>query len=185
MDNDNETFIVYVAIWEREKISVHSEKQAQIRALLFDKAPTEILAEYFNYNNVFLAENAAKLPENIGINDYAIKLEEDKQPPFRAIYSLGLVELEILKIFIETNLANGFIWSSKSLARAFILFDKKPDKSLRFCVNYGGFNNITIKNRYPVPLISKSLDWLGQARRFTQLDLINADYWMRICEGDK
>ena len=57
---------------------VHSEKQAQVRALLFDRASTEVPTEYSDYSNVFLAENAAKLPENTGINEHAIKLEEDK-----------------------------------------------------------------------------------------------------------
>ena len=50
-----------------------------------------------------------ELSENTGMNKYAIKLEEGKQPLFGPIYSLGLVELEILKIYIKTNLANGFI----------------------------------------------------------------------------
>ena len=49
------------------------------------------------------------------MNEHAIKLEEGKQLSFRSFYSLGLVELETLKIYIKTNLANGFIQTSKSL----------------------------------------------------------------------
>ena len=85
------------------------QNKAQVGALLFDKAPTEVPAEYSDYSNVFSAEIAAELPENTGINEHAIKLEEGKQPLFGPIYSLGLVELETLKTYIETNLANGFI----------------------------------------------------------------------------
>ena len=48
-----------------------------------------------------------------------------------------------------------------------MLFDKKPDGSLRLCVNYQGLNNLTIKNQYLLPLINKSLDQLGRAKRFT------------------
>ena len=88
---------------------MHSKKQAQVGALLFDKAPIEVLAEYSNYNNVFSAENAAKLPKNTRINKYTIKLEENKQLLFSSIYSLKPVELKTLKTYIETNLANGFI----------------------------------------------------------------------------
>ena len=91
----------------------------------------------------------------------------------------------MLKTYIKTNLANGFIRPSKSPAGAPILFDKKPDGSLRLCVDYRGLNNITIKNRYPLPLIGESLNRLGRARRFTQLDLTNAYHWMRIREGDE
>ena len=55
--------------------------------LIFDKAPIAILAKYFDYRNIFLAENTAKILEHTGINDYTIKLEKDKQPPFGSIYS--------------------------------------------------------------------------------------------------
>ena len=116
---------------------MHSKKQAQIGALLFNKAFTKVLAEYSNYNNVFLIENVTKLLKNIEINKYVIKLEESKQPFFRSIYSLKPVELETLKTYIEINLVNGFIRLSKSLIRVFILFDKKPNKNLYFCIDIG------------------------------------------------
>ena len=109
LDVNSETFMIHVAIWEREKMPVHSKKQAQVGALLFDKAFTEVPVEYSDYNNIFLTENAAELPENTRMNEHAIELEEGKQPPFGLIYSLGSVELETLKTYIKTNLANGFI----------------------------------------------------------------------------
>ena len=84
------------------------------------------------------------------------------------------MELETLKTYIETNLANGFIRPSKSPAGAPILFERKLDGSLWFCVNYQDLNNLTIMNRYPLPLIGESLDRLGRAKQFTQLDLTSA-----------
>ena len=148
LDADSKTFVVHVAFREREGMPVHSERQAQVGALLFNEAPTEVPAEYSDYSDVFSAEHAAELPENTGINEHAIKLEEGKQPPYGLIYSLGPVELEILKIYIETNLVNSFIRPSKSPTRALIFFDKKSDKSLRLCVDNWGLNNITIKSQY-------------------------------------
>ena len=65
--------------------------------------------KYSDYSNIFLTENAIKLLENIEINKHAINLEEGKQPLFRSIYSLRPIKLKILKIYIKTNLANGFI----------------------------------------------------------------------------
>ena len=126
-----------------------------------------------------------ELLENTGINEHAIELKEGKQPLFDSIYSLGSVELETLKTYIKTNLANGFIWPSKSPTGVSILFDRKSDRSFCLCVDYWGLNNIIIKNRYLLPLIGELLDWLGRAKRFTQLDLINAYYRMRIYEGDE
>ena len=150
LDTDSKTFVVHMAIWEQEEMPVYSKKQAQIEAhvgaLLFNKALTEILAKYFDYSDIFLAEYVAKLPENTGINKHAIKLEEGKQPSFGPIYSLGSIELETLKIYIKTNLANGFIQFFKSFVGVPILFERKLDRSLHLCVNYRDFNNLNIKN---------------------------------------
>ena len=162
LDADNETFVMHVAIREQEEIPVHSKRQAQIEAqvgaLLFNKTPTEVQTEYSDYSNVFLAKYKAKLPENTRMNEHPIELEEGKQPLFGPIYSLGPVKLETLKTFIKINLANGFIRPSKSSAGASILFDRKPDKNLHLCVNYWSLNNLTIQNRYPLPLIGESFD---------------------------
>ena len=68
------------------------------------------------------------------------------------------MELETLKAYIENNLANGFISFFKSPAGVLILFDKKPDGSLRLCVDYRGLNKLIIKNQYPLPLVGELLD---------------------------
>ena len=52
------------------------------------------------------------------------------------IYSLGLVELKILKTYIKINLINSFIRPSKSPAKASILFNKKLDRSFYFYIDY-------------------------------------------------
>ena len=102
-----------------------------------------------------------ELSENIGMIEYIIELEKDKQTIFRLIYSLRLVELETLKTYIKTNLANSFIWPFKSPIKALILFDRKPDRSFCLYIDYWSFNNLIIKNRYFLPLIGKSLNQLG------------------------
>ena len=158
---------MHMAILEQEKIPMHSEKQAQIGALIFDEAFTAVPGNLSHYSNVFSTEYVIELPEYTGINDHAIKLEKSKQPSFDPIYSLGsIIELEILKTYIKTNLVNSFIQLSKSPVVVPILFNRKPDESLRFCVDYWGLNNLTIKNQYPLSLISKLLNRLGQAKQF-------------------
>ncbi len=142
------------------------------------------MAEYSDYADVFSLDLAMELPENTGMNEHAIKLIDRKQPPYGPIYALSPIELETLKTYIENHLKTDFIRPSKSPARAPIFFDKKPDGSLRLCIDYRGLNNLTIKNRYPLPLIGESIDRLGRAKRFTQLDLTSAYHRMRIREGD-
>ena len=82
------------------------------------------MKKYSDYNNIFSAENTVKLLEISKINEYTIKLEEDKQAFFELICSLDLVELEMLKTYIKTYLANGFIRLSKSLTRVFLFLIK-------------------------------------------------------------
>ena len=69
---------MYMAIWKQDEMPMYSKKQAQVRPLQFDKASTKILTKYSNYSIIFLAKYIAKLPENTGINEHAIKLEEGK-----------------------------------------------------------------------------------------------------------
>ena len=90
-----------------------------------------------------------------------------------------------MKTYIKANLGSGYIRLSKSTTGALILFVRKKDDSLCLCVDYQGLNNLMIKNRYPLPLISELLDRLGRVIHFTQLDLTNAYHQMRIRKGDK
>ena len=86
LDVDSKTFVVCVAMREQEEMSVHFKRQAQIEAqsrtqvgaLLFDKASTEVPADYSDYNNAFSVKNIAEFLENTRINKYTIKLEKGK-----------------------------------------------------------------------------------------------------------
>ena len=126
--------------------------------------------QYKSYQDVFKKKNADILPQHRPY-DCAIDIEDGAQVPFGAIYNLSQDELATLKEYIDENLAKGFIRHSKSPTGAFILFVKKKDGSLRMCVDYRGLNKVTIKNRYPLPLISGLLNQLGQAKIYTKIDL--------------
>ena len=187
-DPEHETYIVHIASLRSTPLTflyVHPFWEPQIPSLIAEEAPTKVSAKYLDFADVFSPDLAMKLLKHTEINTHAIDLEESKQPPYEPIYSLGPVELETLKTYTKTNLANSFICPSKSPAIAFILFDKKSDGNLCLCVNYWGLNNITIKNRYSLPLVGESLDRLGHTKQFTQLDLTSAYHQMRIKEGDK
>ena len=164
-------------------LRIHLDIEAQIALLLTKKV--KILNKYLDPADVFSEEKALVLLEYTDINKHAIELENDKQPPYGSIYSLGLVELEILKTYIETHLKTGFIQPFNSPVDTLILFDKKSDGSFCLCVDYRGLNNLTIKNRYPLPLMGKLLNHLDRAKRFTQLDLTSAYHRIRIKEGDE
>ena len=137
---------------------MHPSRKAQIAYLKTDEAPTKVSSKYTNFIDVFLPKLAAKLLKYMKINNYAIEFVDDRQPLYSLIYSLRLIKLKILKTYIKNNLANSFIRPFKSSARVHIFFNKKPDESLKLCVNYQGLNNLIIQNWYPLLLVNKSLD---------------------------
>ena len=94
-------------------------------------------------------------------------------------------ELKALDNYIEDALAKGWIRESQSTAGAPILFVPKKSGKLHLCVDYHGLNAITIKNQYPLPLISELLDCLSSSVVFSKIDLRNAYHWIRIREGDE
>ena len=65
------------------------------------------------------------------------------------------------------------------------MFISKPDGAVRLCVVYFGLNSMTIKNRYPLPLIDEILNRLSGAPVFTKIDMKNAYYCHRIQESDE
>ena len=173
LNADNETFLVYVtALVEITTMLIYSFYQAQVAALTSEK--TRIPTKYSDFSNVFSSNPVAELPEYTGINNHSINLLNDRKLLYGPIYSLRLLELETLKTYIKTNLDSGFIRPFKSHANILILFIRKKDISLHLYVDYRGLNNLINKNYYPLPLISKLFNCLGCAKRFIQLDLINA-----------
>ena len=105
MDKNIEALVVHISSLKL-MISIHLAKQAQL-ALLLTKKFT-VLVEYLDFADVFLETSANVLPKRTGGNEHAIELEKAKQPPYGPIYSLGPVEFETFKTYIETNLANLF-----------------------------------------------------------------------------
>jgi len=116
--------------------------------------------------------------------EHAIELEGG-EPPYGPIYHLSEKELKVLREYLEDSLKKGWIRHSTSPAGAPILFVPKKDKELRLCVDYRGLNKLTIKNRYPLPLICEILDRLAGAKVYTKLDLKDAYHRIRIRRGDE
>ena len=147
--------------------------------------PLEIPEDYQQYKELFREElDARALPKHQPW-DMEIELEPGREPTSGPIYSLSEKELRVLREYIDENLKKGFIRESKSPAGYPILFAPKKDGSLRLCVDYRKLNDITIKNRYPLPNIGELQDRLGKARIFTKLDLRGAYNLIRMKEGEE
>jgi hypothetical protein len=92
-------------------------------------------------------------------------------------------ESPVLKEYIDENLKKGFLRSSNSSTTSPVLFKGKKDGSLRLCVDYKRTNAITVKDRYPLPLISELIDRLGQAKLYSKIDLRSAYNLVRVAKG--
>ena len=132
---------------------------------------------------MFSKNKAHEFPPNRGPLDHHIHLEEGSKPIFDPIYNLSETELQVLKEYIDENLQKRFIHPSTSPFGAPVLFIKKPDGSLRLCVDYRALNSMTIKNRYPLPLISELLDRMKGAKYFTKIDVRDAFNHLCIALG--
>jgi hypothetical protein len=145
---------------------------------------SSIPPEYHDFADLFSKKEADKLPPHRPY-DHTIPVEPGKTPPFGPIYKLSPVELETVRKYIEENLRKGFIRHSQSPCSAPIVFAKKPDGTLRLCVDYRGLNKITIKNRYPLPLIGELMERISKAKYFTKFDVRDGYNRLRVAPGEE
>ena len=140
--------------------------------------------EYHDFLHLFGEKLAAELPRHWKF-DHAIEILPGKEVPFGPIYPLSKPQKEVLREYLERMISQGKITPSKSLAGAPILFVPKRNGKLRLCIDYQGLNNVTVKNKYPLPLMDPLREQVKGATIFTKFDLQDGYYLIRIKEGDE
>ena len=108
--------------------------------------------------------------------DHKIELKSETRLPAMSPYRMAPPELKELQKQLKELLDARYIRPLKTSYGAPVLFQKKHDGSLRLCIDYRALKKITVKNKYPIPLIADLFDRLGQARYFTKLDLRSRYY---------
>ncbi|KAJ1041993.1 hypothetical protein NDA10_007500 [Ustilago hordei] len=162
-----------------ERILRAALEDGPIGFMLLEEPPSSLLA--FG----FVPTGADKGVEMEVEHDLHLELIEGGKPPQGPLYLKGPKEMSELRRYLDENLEKGFIRPSKSPARSPVLFVPKKDGGLRLCVDYRGLNEITVKNRAPLPLIEEQLFLLRKARIYTKLDLRAAYNLIRIAKGDE
>jgi len=141
--------------------------------------------EYHHLLDVFeKGEKTTVPPHGPGI-DLGIDLEEGKTVPIKKIYALSYDQLEELHRFIKQNENCRSIRRVKSGRASPTMFVKKKDGKLRLCADNRPLNEVTKKDRHPLPLSSEALDRLAGATYFTKLDIKDVYQNIRMREGDE
>jgi len=117
--------------------------------------------------------------------DHAIDLKEMFKPWKGKIYPLFKNEREEVQNFIENQLRKGYIRPSKSPQTLPVFFVGKKDRNKRMVMDYRNLNSQTMKNNYPLPLITELIDNMSSKKVFTKMDLRWGFNNMRIKEGDE
>ena len=117
--------------------------------------------------------------------DHAIDVKKGFVLRKGKVYPLSREERKEVRKFIEEQLRKGYIRSSKSPQTALVFFVGKKDGKKRMVQDYQYLNKWTVKNNYPLPLISDMLENIGTKKMFTKIDLRWGYNNVRIKEGDE
>ncbi|THG93741.1 hypothetical protein EW145_g8291 [Phellinidium pouzarii] len=144
-------------------------REREVRGV--EKSGLERIPKKFHkYRKVFEKEASERLPARKPW-DHEIKLKPDLVQKRAKIYNLSPDEQQELDAWLEENLRKGYIRPSKSPMTSPVFFVDKKDKSKRMVTDNRYLNSGTIKNAYPLLLISEIIDKVRGAKYFSKLDL--------------
>ena len=157
-----------------EECSIHNISQnlaIEAEKKKIKKSFEEIVpSAYHQFKAVFAKESFDEMPPSRPW-DHAIELKPGLKPFAGKIYNLSPDEQKQLEVFLDENLKSGRIRPSKSPMASPFFFIKKKSGELRPIQDYRKLNDMTIKNSYPLPLISELIDKLKGTKMFIKLDI--------------
>lgn len=155
---------------DASKVNCGSNDRAVLDELL------QILQEY---SDCFAAKTSQLgLTDKIELN---IDLTCDKPICYRP-YRLSLSEKVVVREKIDDLLSNGIIRESTSNYSSPIVLVRKKNGEYRLCVDFRKLNNITVKDKYPLPIIEEQIEKLGNKHVFTSLDMTQSFYQIPVAK---
>jgi hypothetical protein len=156
------------------------DKAASNRIVLnhLDVVSTLDIRTVSEYPDVFLEELPGMPPDRE--IEFVIKLVPGTAPIFKRPYRMVANQLVELKEQLQELLDKGYIRPSASPWGAPVIFVPKKDGTQRMCIDYHSLNDITIKNKYPLPRIDDMFDQLKGAYIFSKIDLRSGYHQLKI-----
>ena len=142
----------------------------------------EIQQLLLQYSQLF-QEQSSLSPERYC--DHHIELIPGEQPVNTRANRYAPTQKTEIEKQLADMLRSGTIRPSTSPYASPILLVKKKDGSWRFCVDYRCLNNITVKNKHPMPIVDELIDELSGAKWFSKLDFRSGYHQIRIAKGDE
>jgi hypothetical protein len=130
------------------------------------------------FRDVF-PEESPGMPPDRDI-EFVIELKPGTTPIYKTPFRMTTPELAELKEHVKELLEKGFICPISSLWGAPMIFVLKKDGTQRFCVDYRALNEVTIKNKYPLPRIDDLFDQLHGACVFSKIDLRSGYHQLKV-----
>src|SRR3954466_15721124 len=161
-------------------VSRHASNRTQVNSL--SGVVQEEVPVVKDFPDVF-PEELPGMPPDRDI-EFFIELLPGTGPISKRPYRMPAKDLVEIKKQIKELLDKGYIRPSSSPWGSPVLLVEKKDGSLRMVVDYRGLNEVTIKNKYPLPMINDLFDRLQGAKVFSKIDLRSGYHQLKIREQD-
>ena len=137
------------------------------------------------FKDTVFGEPKPGVPRKRGV-EHAIQLLPGTQPPpARPLRHQSEKDAAVMKEYVEAGLKSGILQPSVSPYGSMALIVKKKDGSPRVVIDYRALNDVTVKNKYPLPLMDELFDRTHGARYFTSIDLRNGFHQIAIRPEDR
>nr|AAO19383.1 putative polyprotein [Oryza sativa Japonica Group]ABF98353.1 retrotransposon protein, putative, Ty3-gypsy subclass [Oryza sativa Japonica Group] len=166
---------------EGQVVTVYALSSESLRSRL-NQITLEEIPIVREYPDVF-PDDLPGMPPKRGI-EFRIDLVPGTTPIHKRPYRMAANELAEVKRQVDDLLQKGYIRPSSSPWGAPVIFVEKKDHTQRMCVDYRALNDVTIKNKYPLPRIDDLFDQLKGATVFSKIDLRSGYHQLRIKEED-
>ncbi len=152
-----------------EEVNLHELSHVET----LEQVKIKLFSEYHDYLDVFDQTMINQLSSH-HFYDHKIELIDERTLSWSRLYQMFNHKLQKIKKYLIKHLNKEFIFSSFASYISLILFIKKKDDSLRFCVDYRKLNALIKRNHYSLSLIDEILAWIQESKYLTQLNIIVA-----------